>query len=440
VVWWPASRRSSVILASILLLCLGARLGWMLHVRSVEPALSSSPDTSSYVNPARALADDHHFTVGPNETRAMFLRTPGYPAFLAGAFVVTDDNETAALTVQVLVSVVTAWMAFLIAGRLWGETAGIVAAAINAFDPLQFEASGKLLTETLSALALLAIVGVGYKALARRPVSAGWTALLGTALAVATLIRPTTYYFPVLVVPLLVVARWRAGPRAGLVAVAEFLVPIIVLVGGWQLRNQHEVGSLRFSGIEAVNMYQYRAAGVLAEERGTSAKTQRLRLAREFGPLGSQEQGPYYDRMFDKGFTIVRSHPVQFAKITIKGLGREVGGVGQESISNYLRLDEPTLLTALLALGLLAFWLATAAGIVFAFVRDRARWLGHVLALATASYVLVASAGPEAYSRFRVPVTPILSLFAAFGVVTLVRWVTRGLRSRSAGAPAPARS
>jgi hypothetical protein len=89
-------------------------------------------------------------------------------------FAVAGDSETAVLVLQVLLSVATAWLAFVIAGALWGQLAGISAALVNALDVTQFTSSGVILTETLGALALLVFVGIGYRVASRRPPLARW--------------------------------------------------------------------------------------------------------------------------------------------------------------------------------------------------------------------------------------------------------------------------
>jgi hypothetical protein len=419
---WPTTRRGSLLLGAILLVCLVARLGWMLHLRDVEPAITTSSDTPSYVEPAKALLEDRRFTEGPGDPDPVFFRTPGYPIFIASVFAATDDNETAVLTVQVLLSVATAWFAFVVAGALWGQAAGILAALVNALDAAQFRASGTLLTETLAALVLLAFVAIGYRISSRRPPLVPWAFLLGLTLALATLIRPTTYYLPLLVVVVIVVGFWRAGVRSWLAVVAAFLVPVVLLVGGWQVRNKRELDTFRFSAVDANNMYVYRAAGVLSIVHGTSLAEGQRRMAREFPVDDGQDLGRYYDELFDTGLDVFLDHPVAAARLTADGVGKVTVGVGEATIARYLRVDESRLLTAVLALQVLAFWLATVFGIVVALARDRRRLLGHAIALVTVAYVCLASAGPEAYSRFRVPIAPILSLFAGLGIARAAQW------------------
>ena len=68
---------------------------------------------------------------------------------------------------------------------------------------------------------------------------------LGLILSVATLLRPVTYYFPLVVVFFLLLRFARQRARWSDVAkmTTAFLVPIVVLLGGWQFRNHERVDS-----------------------------------------------------------------------------------------------------------------------------------------------------------------------------------------------------
>jgi hypothetical protein len=81
---------------------------------------------------------------------------------------------------------------------------------------------------------------------------------------------------------------------------------------------------------------------------------------------------------------------------------------------------------AILMMALVAFYLAVVYGVV-GVIRARRALLAHAFGIGAALYVLVASAGPEAFGgrgeRFRAPVMPILALYAAHGAMEL--WASR---------------
>jgi hypothetical protein len=57
-----------------------------LHLRAVDPEVTISGDTKTYVRPAQALLEDGRLTEGPDDPDPIFLRTPGYPLFIAAVF------------------------------------------------------------------------------------------------------------------------------------------------------------------------------------------------------------------------------------------------------------------------------------------------------------------------------------------------------------------
>jgi hypothetical protein len=119
--------------------------------------------------------------------------------------------------------------------------------------------------------------------------------------------------------------------------------------------------------------------------------------------------------------------------MTVEGVVKVTLGVGAATTARYFRINESRAVTAALTLLLLAFWLATAIGVITALIADRKRLLGHAFAILTAAFVLLAAAGPEAHARLRVPIAPILSLFAGLGIARAVRRIAaRGAAARVA--------
>jgi hypothetical protein len=234
------------------------------------------------------------------------------------------------------------------------------------------------------------------------------------------LVRPVAYYLPPLVLLLLVVVyvRRRVASRGIVKVAAAFLVPVVVLVGGWQLRNHERVDSWRVSGIEGKNLYLYRAAGVVARHSDLTVLEAKDKLFADFGPRGEEREGPYYDRMYREGLRILRDHPVDAVRDAVRGFGSEVFGV-REKFFVYLGVHPvPDAVAHLALLGLLMFYAACGYGIVLV-IRERRHLFAHAYVLGIAAYVLVGSAGPEAFGRrgerFRAPIMPILVVYAAYG-------------------------
>jgi hypothetical protein len=122
--------------------------------------------------------------------------------------------------------------------------------------------------------------------------------------------------------------------------------------------------------------------------------------------------------MYSEGFRILRDHPVDAMQDVVRGLWSEVFGV-RDKFFDYLGVRQVPATVAFLAfVGLLVFYAACAYGIALV-IRARRQLFAHAFVLGVALYILIGSAGPEAFGgrgeRFRAPVMPILILYAAFG-------------------------
>jgi uncharacterized protein (TIGR03086 family) len=431
------------------------RVGVVLAVTSADAHRGDSGDKASYVLPAEALLHDHQFDHEPGSNVAEFVRTPGYPAFLAAVYAVSDESDMAVYVVQALLSGLAVLLAIDLARRLSGSlVVGLVAGVALALDPLQTSVLGFVGTEALATVmvALAAWCGVRF---VQSDLDRRWGAAYGLALVTVTYIRPTTFYFcavpAVLLIPR-VVRAWRARDRAGARHVVAgglaIVVPCVVLLGMWNVRNQREVGSWRFSAIESVNLYWYRGAGVVSERDGLPFDDVRVRLTEELSrgqvppfPYGDyasgqlppgweDRQGDYYNRAQSRGTELLLSEPGLTLRQVAEGIYSQLVQSGWVAGLSYITGSAPP--APVKGLGLVAVWTieATAVlGMVVALRRRGPLLLAHVMTVAMIGSTLVASAGPEAAdgARFRVPVWPLWCTYAAMGAATIVGW-RRGRR------------
>lgn len=415
-------RSRSLLLAAILVCCVVGRGAYVLYLVHSNAVVTATGDAPSYLGPARELLHNGRFTTGIGQPE--FLRTPGYPAFIAAVYRVFGETITSVLLVQVVLSALTVYLVYLLATTMWSASIGLLAALLTALEPLQSVTTATLLTECVSALLLVVMAAVGFAVFRRDKPRAGLLAALGLVIAVATLVRPVLYYLPLFVVVLLLIrfARRRDQWLALAKATAAFLVPLVVLVGGWQLRNHERVDSWRISGIEGKNLYKYRAAGVVARSSHISLVDAQHELSKKFGPLGTESQGSYYGRMYRAGMHILASHPRDAIIGVVTGFWNELFSV-RYKFFQYLRIGPVSGTVEVAAVMLLvAFYAVCAYGMVLV-VRRRRDLLAHVFVVFIVFYVLLASAGPEALGgrgeRFRAPIMPILILYAARGAYEL---------------------
>ncbi|MDQ2805361.1 MAG: hypothetical protein M3Z04_00350, partial [Chloroflexota bacterium] len=172
---WTLLLKRHWLLLPILALALAVRLIplWAVQANGGSPLIG---DEGNYVEAAQALAGG----VGIPD-RWIWIRPPGYIAFLASIFRLTDNSLVAAQVAQIAVSLLTVaatyWLAAVGGGR-WavgrGQNAEPViqnselrtqnsvaagAAGIMAVQPSLIFATGLFLTETLFLLLVTALLG-----------------------------------------------------------------------------------------------------------------------------------------------------------------------------------------------------------------------------------------------------------------------------------------
>jgi 4-amino-4-deoxy-L-arabinose transferase-like glycosyltransferase len=343
-------------------------------------------------------------------------RPPGYPLFIRGIYDVFGRHYAAVVAIQLVLSVATILLTFLLASFLLGQRHALVAAGLVACDPSSIVFANQLLTETLFACLLVAAMLVLVLSVQRHLL---WTAAAsGVVLGAALLVRPIVELIPLVLVPTLVLAGRSERARSAALA-AAFLAGFLIPAGGWALRNYVTTGQPIISTIDGYNMLQYRAVGALANSVTTRQLAQHdvlVELAKRTHPGDNAAEVSRAE--LRAGLTILANHPIGAFKDWSQGEARLLLGgsrsetatllTGKEDRSqSWLRilvaLEEivtvATVLGAIVGAGL---WLLGGR-------RPRELWL----VLLAAVYLIAISGGHEAYSRFRVPVEPLLALFAA---------------------------
>jgi hypothetical protein len=224
--------------------------------------------------------------------------------------------------------------------------------------------------------------------------------------------------------------RW--GGRATASIVAAFVLPWIVLVGGWQLRNRAVAGA--FSDGPAMFLLFIRGADVVAQRDGIPVARAREDLARSIAEAERQTGVPQDRLSFRAALELVSRHPGLFLATQLRWLPELLLGTGAASLP-VLGLDaahDPgkraalRILSSAAAVHLLLVYVG--AGLCLWTVRREPlpRRLAVLFMMGLATYFVILSTGPQAYSRFRVPFVPLLAICAASGLSP--RWDDR-LRS-----------
>jgi 4-amino-4-deoxy-L-arabinose transferase-like glycosyltransferase len=218
-------RQTTIDVIALGALSLAARLPWVVLVHS-----GPSSDSFFYYLGAKSIAAGQGYQILGHPT-AFF--PVGWPAFLAGIFVVTGPSFLAVKVANLILWVVTTVLVYILGKKLGGRRVGLVAGALVAVAPTMVVyvtrgASENLFIPLFLGVCLLLLVAEGKAPSIPQAAAAG--ALLGLAI----LVRSTALLLP-LVLPLWLLLRRRG--RSWRAATAMAAVSVIVLVP-WLVRNE----------------------------------------------------------------------------------------------------------------------------------------------------------------------------------------------------------
>jgi 4-amino-4-deoxy-L-arabinose transferase-like glycosyltransferase len=452
--------------AGVVAFSLVSKLALALSIRRNHPGGIWHPDSYSYQQMALGLRQfgiGWFSSISPDRFEAH--RPLGYPLALTGLYSLTGVAPYTMILVQAVLSTLTVLLAFRLGQKLFSARTGFIAALLLSLDIETVGLSQMLLSETLFGFLLLA--GLTLLVADMTDAAPGSPLRLpaaGLTLALATFVRPVSYYLiPALAVLLLMLTT---GPKRLLFPIRFLLLPAL-LVGGWQVGNQVVNGVPQFSGMAGVNMLFYRGAGVKAMIEHRTHQPVMRELG--FEPGAERPFAGYFAlhpdarglnaaavsrRWWREGFAILRRHPGVTARVWIRGLGQLLADPGAYDLAvplGLVRHEEWTGMSEILQRAPGRFlptmwqqqraivWLSAGQGMILLLVylgvmlwlfavRSPARFSrAGVLLVVVLLYFLAVSAGPEATGRLRAPVMPLILLFGVAG------WLGLGAGRKTTG-------
>ena len=414
------------------------RLGWLVFALALALRVAyifeadASPlfehpavDAKTYTHHAQRLAAGNWLGIGEGP----FWQPPLYPYFLGAVKVLFPESFFYAVRfVQALLGALVCAMSWWIGRALFNPAVGLLAGIGAALcGPLIFF-DGELLPASLAAfvdlLALVVLLRVW-----RRPSRWGFLGA-GAAFGVGALAVPTVLTFAV-AVP--IVLLWRAPRRQGLIWTGAFSLGVILAITPVAWRNWAIGGDgVGISYNAGINLY--------IGNNPDYAETVAIRPGWEWDELVTQPARAGIERpsaksayFAERAWDYIKGDPTGWLGL----MGHKLGAFwhGDERGRNqpiYFWRTYSNVLSA-------SLWKA---GIAFPFglVAPLALW-GMLLSLRRIGptwpllYVLSYCLGVVAFfvaARYRVPVLPVLLVFAAYGLWALWDWVRAG-RWRSLG-------
>lgn len=227
-------------LVAILVVAAGLRIAWALYATE-EPIALVSGDAYSYYYYGQELAAGNGY-VGYTSGEPTAYYPIGYPAMLAPLFWVVrhtpipDNLPLAGSLLNAAFGTLSVGLVFVIARRVFGTRAGLVAAAVTAVWPNLVFYTATLQLETAFILFALAAVAVLVTHdWATGPPSRARLLAFGGVLGLSALVRPFSLPFLAgLVVALLVLGY---GWRQTIAALGWTLLALAVVLTPWTVRN-----------------------------------------------------------------------------------------------------------------------------------------------------------------------------------------------------------
>jgi hypothetical protein len=420
---------------AVLILATLVRAGLFVSV-ALDYRRAMTPDSGSYVDLAENLKSHGAFTqdlLVPSapQGRAEIFRTPGYPVFLMSG----------GWWYQPVFDVMLVFVTMLLALRLLNdERLAILAGLWQAVTPVAAAASVRVLSDSIYAFLLTAAVLCIVVCLQNRH---WWAAVTGAiVMAMACYVRPAGLFAATVMAGAMILARgsWLRG--------VVFVMILAACIGPWIARNQIKADYAGFSSVAGDSLHRFTAAEVYAATHGWPVDDARFSFDWEVACQGLPTPGAVARYRRQRAMAIISADRGVALRIHLLGCGafwlpgatdvlEELGATsGQRGTLAVFHREgilaatqhyfDGRLGLMVLGIGLALVYGAKVAGVLRAVIPGRGRrWSPSPEVWLLVALVAVAAmmGGPASTPRFRVPVSPLLSVAAAAG---WGRWLWRG--------------
>jgi 4-amino-4-deoxy-L-arabinose transferase-like glycosyltransferase len=372
------------------------RLLWVL----LSPALLTS-DASFYDQAGWQIATGKGYVINERPTAYWPV---GYPAFLALVYLAAGHSPAYAQLIQVLLGAGTVVLAARLITRIHGGRAGFTAGALLALSPNDSSYPALLVSETVFTALFIAAIYVILRAEGVR----GYVAS-GVLFGLAALVRPVVLLLPVWL-GLWVAWRHRSTLRKGIVSALPYAVvfaTMLLTLSPWAIRNWVALGyPVLVSTNGGINLYIGNNPGATGGYQPITTPSVRA----VWGDEVARERVATREAV-----TFIATHPLVFVRLVVQ---RAVllFARGWDGIYEHLRATRsPVGHGTRLALYGLAemYYLLLLFACAASFFDRRGSPPVMGLLVAVAVYWIAVHVIVMAEPRYRFPIMPIITAFAA---------------------------
>ena len=406
-----------------------------------EPERYLKPDSYDYLRLAQALLDNHHF--GSQDQLEIF-RPPGYP-FILLCFKTMTSLLAIPTLFQVLLDGLLCCLLWYLAGQLYSWSLANVSLAFQSLSLVSAVYATQVLSDSIFTLFLFLFLIVFSRIVSSSRFENRTCLIGGILIALMAYLRAITLLYVFIPIAILIFSK-RVKESLVIAAV------LIVMLSPWYLRNYYHVGYPHFSSVGAINLYRYNACLLQARETGLAFNQQQSLIDSELDELTSQQSRADY--AMSRGKAIILSQPLTYFWLHLRAdlnnllpvggeflklFGYEIGGNGTISVlhsqgvlaavKHYFNGNwSPFLLLVPTVILLLTSYLSALIGVAYRIFSKKFNTI-DLLFLSTLLYFLLVPGGAS-HPRFRVPVTPILSIYAGVGLVFVYNALKSMIRGR----------
>jgi hypothetical protein len=402
-------------------------------------------DSLDYVNVAREMLAHGTFTTHHGEP--YMIRTPGYPLLILPTLLVSP-YEGALIFIQILLSCATVYVVYHIGFLLTQQRKmALTGALLMALEPLSIVFSTLILTETLFTLLVSVLVLVCVRYLRMHTHGIKECVWIAGVLIALIYVRPAGLYLPLVVAGIMIATGIMHKEKHVILHAGIIVLVTYVVVGAWIVRNGMHTGDYTFSTISKVNI-SANAFKVLEEAHGKPLQSLYQtyqnrpetildsRLSVDFDAL---KHGRYMEIFLRYFWVSAKVYATGLVSIFIGGGGTDYfrlfniqsnNTALMQSITNgfqefgaHLSSSIPALIINGVLVGYIVICYGLVGGCALKTPPITIRRVEMWLVLLIIAYFVAISGGVFGYSRFRLPIMPLVCVFAGMGAMGLCGWI-----------------
>ena len=281
-------------------------------------------DSNGYITPANYLLSDGFFS--QDGINACYLRTPGYPLFLALIYMLGGNNNTV-IVIQIVLMIIKLYLYYRILLMLsTPKRLSLLGSLLLLFNVQSYGYSFAIMTEPLfgfflmlSLYFLISFLKNGKNLLI--------FFLFSLSLNYSLFIRPILMYFNMFVcITLLVFSILK---KTQLKYFALFTSCFLIIFGGWSYRNYLHSGVFIFSTVQKSNMQIYYAPII-------TAGSEYMKIHDVQGFI--EDATDYHEEMFLQEYPEVKGGNLNYAQIAILQ-GKYGSQFIMNNLSEYMKVN-----------------------------------------------------------------------------------------------------